>query len=635
MKLKKFKERDNKKIGVVVFTLICLFLVSGAMLYRTFAIFEVKTNQNIINGQVQDKGDLEFAFYQDDGDQLGDHIVKTAPEKNSGYSLDTSSSYCVDLLNNQKVSNVNWNDEGWSIELKDITTTKTKCYLHFKKIYKEEELHGAIPDLMNGRLVPIVILNNEAPSDIKEKYLGATGGKVLKADITKTENPWYSYKDKKWANAVILKDGKTDTYKPGDEIPESEIESYFVWIPRYKYKLKTNEDTLNSYTSVENVGNVDSVSTFYNSHSNQASNNAFEIEFETKNGGVSTTALQEGDWITHPAFTAFDSNGFWVGKFETGYNQNTDTTNVTPTSDWSTAGAQHNETNSTKVIIKPHVYSWRKINVSNAFYTSYEYKRELESHMMKNTEWGAVAYLTQSKYGRCDSNNTNCTEVSINNSEYYITGMSTTISPTCGYTNSKEQCNYYGGPSALNVLDNESIKSYYLTDSQGGSTTGNYSGIYDMSGGGWEYVMGVMQAKDGDSTPTTGPNATNNSGFNGPYSNNGDSSKTDGKSWPSSKYYDLYDYHTSNQEYQRGKLGDATKEFGPFYSVKYQQTNGIGPVRYVGSYNVDFAYFANSGSPWFARGCSFSGGTDAGIFAFDDGSGHASGSYSFRIVLTL
>ena len=53
MKLKKFKERDNKKIGVVVFTLVCLFLISGAVLYRTFAIFEVKTNQNVINGEVQ------------------------------------------------------------------------------------------------------------------------------------------------------------------------------------------------------------------------------------------------------------------------------------------------------------------------------------------------------------------------------------------------------------------------------------------------------------------------------------------------------------------------------------------------------------------------------------------------------
>ena len=84
------------------------------------------------------------------------------------------------------------------------------------------------------------------------------------------------------------------------------------------------------------------------------------------------------------------------------------------------------------MIIKPNVYSWRDINVSNAFYTSYEYKRELESHMMKNTEWGAVAYLANSIYGRCTSNN--CEEVSMNNEVNFITGWSTTKAPTCGYT---------------------------------------------------------------------------------------------------------------------------------------------------------------------------------------------------------
>ena len=36
----------------------------------------------------------------------------------------------------------------------------------------------------------------------------------------------------------------------------------------------------------------------------------------------------------------------------------------------------------------------------------------INTHMMKNIEWGVVAYLTQSKYGRCENNE--CTEVTIN-----------------------------------------------------------------------------------------------------------------------------------------------------------------------------------------------------------------------------
>ena len=116
MKLKKFKERDNKKIGVIVFTLICLFLISGAILYRTFAIFEVKTNQNVIKGSVQDPGDIRFMVYVDE------KLTKDAPTKDQGYTLDTSKSHC------ENGSLVSWNYDKWSVEIKNISTTRTKCY---------------------------------------------------------------------------------------------------------------------------------------------------------------------------------------------------------------------------------------------------------------------------------------------------------------------------------------------------------------------------------------------------------------------------------------------------------------------------------------------------------------------------
>ena len=257
---------------------------------------------------------------------------------------------------------------------------------------------------------------------------------------------------------------------------------------------------------------------------------------------------------------------------------------------------------------------------------------------MKNTEWGAVAYLTQSQYGRCKDNK--CTEVRINNSGSYITGMSATLEPTCGYTESNETCNWYGGPTDLNVLESGNIKGYYLTASQESSTTGNYSGIYDMSGGSWEYVMGVMQATDADtSAPASGRSKTYNSGFKGPYScpecdSQTEKENTDGKPWPSKKYYDLYDYKTASAEYQRGILGDGTKEFGPFYSVSYQKTNGTGPARPVSSYNADLSYFVNSDQPWFFRGGSRHYGTIAGVGAFSYHYGSENSDISFRIILT-
>ena len=53
-----------------------------------------------------------------------------------------------------------------------------------------------------------------------------------------------------------------------------------------------------------------------------------------------------------------------------------------------------------KMVSKPGVQSWRSIQVTNIFSNCYNMNRELDSHMMKNTEWGAVAYLTVSRYGK-------------------------------------------------------------------------------------------------------------------------------------------------------------------------------------------------------------------------------------------
>ena len=77
--------------------------------------------------------------------------------------------------------------------------------------YKEAILNGTEPKLEDP-LIPITIEND---------------GTVKKAD---TNTKWYSYEEKRWANAIILKD-ETKTYNNGEIIPEEEIESYFVWIP--------------------------------------------------------------------------------------------------------------------------------------------------------------------------------------------------------------------------------------------------------------------------------------------------------------------------------------------------------------------------------------------------------------------
>ncbi len=415
---------------------------------------------------------------------------------------------------------------------------------------------------------------------------------------------------------------KGNEYEPKEVIPEDVIESYFVWIPKYRYQLFN----LGNYKEVINLGNIPS--------SSSVPNNSQEIkikfgDYNTVNGykecETPTTSnngsCKIGDYMTHPAFTAFEgSTGFWVGKFETGY-----------LGAKNASEAQVNKEETSKIIIKPNVYSWREINVSNAFTNSQKYQSTLDSHMMKNSEWGAVAYLTNSRYGRC--NGVSCSEVRMNNSQNYVTGASNKNEPTCGYTGTNEGCNRYEDASLTG--DTTNINNYFNVASQISSTTGNYTGIYDMAGGSWDYVMGVMQGGEQDKNPASGADSSSNSGFKGPYSNNSDNgSKIDGIPFPDSKYYDLYDYNISDKEYQRGIIGDSTKEAGPFYLVGYPKTGNTYNTRQVSSYNVDLSDFVNSGAPWFRRGGARHDGTDVGVFAFNRYFGNEVYDTSFRIILT-
>ena len=314
-----------------------------------------------------------------------------------------------------------------------------------------------------------------------------------------------------------------------------------------------------------------------------------------------------GDYMTHPAFLSIPSKGFWVGKFETGYEGAT-----------SAAEAVVNERNTSKIIVKPNIYSWRGIQVANAFYSSYDYKRNLESHMMKNTEWGAVAYLQHSAYGSQAS-------VRINNNSSYITGYQANNEPTCGYTGTNEECNRYCSDGSCNTAYPNSTLA---------STTNNISGIFDMSGGAWEYVMGIMLDQNGK--PMSGRNSLYNSGFNGTFGcptcdsdTSGLTSLTNGYDFPDKKYYDTYAYATVDEQYQRRILGDATGEIGPFASATY-----LTQIRQIGSWYADDAWFVNSYGSWFLCSVNHDYGLDAGVFAFNHTHGHVYSDVSFRLVLT-
>ena len=503
--------------------------------------------------------------------------TNTFPNKDSGYA--------IDFITCDKGASGVWDYENWGLKVRNVTQSRTKCQINFVSRYSESILNGTDPVLKEG-LIPVIIEND---------------GTVKKASLGWE---WYKYTEQRWANAVILND-ETEVYYDGDVIPEDAIESYFVWIPRYKYQI----------FNTGNYTGKDGVSTDY------GLSKQIQVTFETKDVAKST-GNTVGSWLTHPAFTSFETNGMWVGKFETGYEGAT-----------TTSEAQKNENSSNKVQIKPNVYSWRGINVSNAYWTSYNYKRDYNSHMMKNTEWGAVAYLSHSKYGSgkyAGTSESAKASVRINNNASYMTGYAAKKEPTCGYTATNEECNKYENIDTLGA-DGSYTVNYFNSASQLASTTGNYSGVYDMSGGAWEYVMGVMLSTTG--IPCSGRDATSNSGFNGPYCNVGQTQfLSDGVSnFPTdTRYYDTYVYATDDEHYNRRILGDATGEMGPFTDRRYGSQ-----VRQVGSWHADEAWFVFSAAPWFARGGDHYNGSNTGVFTSRNYGGHAGSNLSFRVVLSV
>ena len=243
---------------------------------------------------------------------------------------------------------------------------------------------------------------------------------------------------------------------------------------------------------------------------------------------------------------------------------------------------------------------------------------------MKNTEWGAVAYLQHSTYG-------SHTSVRLNNYSEFKTGYAGVYEPTIGYTGTNiscvttpSECNEYG-------INSDVTKLWNTTEGRLASTTSNISGIYDMSGGAWEYVMGVM-LNSTNTIPCSGRDATSNSGFNGAYCMIGQTEfKTDGINFISDKkYFDFFQYSEIDLVYYHRILGDATGEMGPFVKKNYGNIK-----RVIGAWYDDEVWLYTPISPWLIRGNKYDVGTNSGMFATAQLDGSPNSTVSFRIVLVI
>lgn len=426
----------------------------------------------------------------------------------------------------------------------------------------EEENKAAAPELASN-MIPIMRYN----------------GGWVKADQSNIDETykWYDYDDKIWANAVTVTSTKLSTYQDaavGTTVSSSDVLTYLVWIPRYSYYIPTSGTTTPS---------------------------EIQIKFENK-----TAAKETGDakttYLTHPAFTFGNKelNGFWAGKFE-----------LTGTISAITVKPATSLRNQTVSSFYTAISSMKDSGNEYSFNST-----EVDTHMIKNSEWGAMAYLSHSKYGLNS-------EIYKNNSgstSYYTGRSGGNVGGSQVLANGSEynSAGYYryDGGCAVKLADVPGIDANCTTVTNtvsdlslayNASTTGNIYGVYDMSGGSSEYVMTNLNYYSGYSS-------TSNSGFNGLIY--GAADYTDGIDFPDEKYFNLYTEKPIATACNGGICyGDALSETAGWYG--------------------DFTGMITERYPWLLRGGYSTNTTVAGSFNFSFSDGKAGSIYSSRLIVTL
>ena len=757
-----FKDKNKRTIFLTLIFSFILILIG-----TTYAYFSWQsTNNPLVNITVEDIGDVIFKGGNDinitnigpvldynDG-EITEFYIKKKMDNNLDININITPTILPDSLKDEsfkvkllsstdnitytEIKEDNFKDKETNIKFTLSTTELTNKLTYFKIIfYIDGNMLNS--NNMQGQSFEARIdisVDSQCPKNTATPvYTDTSGanapvlaegmipvvydeglGYWIKADINAG---WYNYTDKIWANAVMVKTDATEgvecsksrsyymnapAYTP---VKEEDILAYYVWIPRYKYKLFNATYASGTSPSLIDVTFENETSTTGNVTCTYASNGAETCQNKAN-----------GNWYTHPAFTMKNASGnktelkgIWVGKFETSGST------TTPT-------------------VKPGVSSLKKITVANMYSTGLIFRstdyitsngiNQSDPHMMKNIEWGAVAYLKQSNYGL------GITDITINNSSSHITGRSsgdpsridyssegtykyneprvikelvegsgtqltvatpssdntytwtnigTSDSPiwksanqgvasssttltyaftlngqgvlSFDYSVSSEGASYdylyytikqgdniidstgtstkiggtsYGTADAsmtyvskthilevgtytleftyrkdsstdsgtdsgyvknVKVLENAEIKTTNLGIEQGGgaaSTNGNITGIYDMSGGAFEYVMGNYNETTGNSGLTVSTVPT--------------------------QHIDIY----SGTSVSASHLGDATGETAGWYG--------------------DSALFISSSSPWFGRGGYHSEKYYAGMFNFGSGAGGDYINPGFRVVLS-
>ena len=460
---------------------------------------------------------------------------------------------------------------------------------------------------------------------------GENKGEVVKAGEEGFDNnSWYDYQTSKWANAVT-EDG-----------------SYWVWIPRFAYKIEGE--------TIDVKFLINTTDQYYDDNGNLQTAKRATSKDET----VDTTS----DYYVHPAFTDESSidyanggwdkeiSGIWVAKFEAGFASGNNSAEVKASNakynsakvyapevevggnyesvkarNW--LDGEYGTTTSIKYpTFQPITYSLNYLSIGDAYNISkvltdsgniYGLNTvKTDSHLIKNSEWGAILYLSWSEYG------TNKREPAINNvnvnnnikSVYAVTGLTT------GTTNAGEKIITENDINNIETRNgNGATNGIYAWDQEEGqksSSTLNMYGVYDLNGGLVENTSGYV---------ANGYSYLRQYGSNIAYEN-------DNLKKESTKYTMVYPYDsnidtgTANMDVKTASLANYllnTKIFGD--GIREISTNNDTVIT---SWDGSDNFFPGGQYPFFRKGARWD---KSGLFTFAYTNGFPDYRIGFRPIL--
>ena len=394
---------------------------------------------------------------------------------------------------------------------------------------------------------------------IPVKYVGYDGNGgghwavVTDTEVEQNTSNWFRYNttERRWANAITVTAEAREAYRKkqtgedpdpailsnnnptGNGEANPEILGYWVYIPRYAYEVQ-RRDAVDASVDPQNFNIVFQTADEKNSPAATCSTISSHKDYRTE-CGIPTTYTANSDnttWTTHPAFTFGNTelNGIWVGKFET------TGTRVNPT----VKPNQHaniSEPVGNFYTTAKHIGIYDKYNIggnnvtgknldgndvtlvahTSTGWNSLHNLANATSHMLKNSEWGALTYLAHSDYGAgINSERTRATNVNKNgatatsstDADGDVDTDGASAATGCGPASTGSD-NSYTVSIQLNITTIESPsacgsadKAYNSSDGVLASTTNNIYGAYDTSGGVYEYVAGTRTSKQNSSEST-------------------------------------------------------------------------------------------------------------------------------------